>query len=224
MKTFATLTALTAAGLLASASFAVPTAISLDNADFETTDPDDTPYNVGDGLDQWGPSGAQADHASFSKPNNAGLGSFFGYYTPGTEFVVQATGVTIQPLTEYTFSSFAMGGGNDTGDVGYVLAYINDTADLSDGLDVSDFTVLETQTYTVDGAWAAYAGVAGVAGTLDAASIGKELVVGLGPSGNTDDIWFDSASATFEVIPEPASIALLGAGAAFLGMRRRSVA
>lgn len=180
--------------------------IPLFNAGFEA--PDQTNFGVGNALDGWGPNGGYANHPGFAKPNNGTLGTGFGFYTPQGELVLQATGVTIQPGIDYTFASWAQGGGDDIGNVGFVLAY-------DDG---GTPTVFATQDYAVGNAWADLAGVTSAA---PAAAYGKELLVGWGPnlSQTTSDIWFDQGRASY--IPEPTSIALLGLGGLMMLRRRR---
>lgn len=218
MKT-ATLLTVVAASTTLFAGSALAAPISLNNAGFEA--PDQSPVAVGGDLDDWGPNGGYANHAGFAKPNNGTLGAGFAFYTPVGEAVLQATGVTITAGNIYSFSSWATGGGNGTGNVGFVLAYDNGTGDVSDGVSAGEYTIFATADGVTDGTWQSFAGVSAV-GTPDA--LGKELLVGWGPNliASPDDIWFDQASASVEVIPEPGSLALIGLGGLALLRRRRA--
>ncbi|MFI4860818.1 MAG: PEP-CTERM sorting domain-containing protein [Phycisphaerales bacterium JB063] len=210
--------ALTTAAALLAASAVSAAPIALSNAGFEA--PDQSPVAVGGDLDDWGPNGGFADHAGFARPNNGSLGAGFGFYTPSGEAVLQATGITITAGNIYSFSSWATGGSNGTGNVGFVLAYDNGTGDISDGISAGEYTIFATADGITDDTWQSFAGVSAV-GTADA--LGNELLVGWGPNlaADPDDIWFDQASASVDVVPEPGSLALLGLGGLALIRRRR---
>jgi hypothetical protein len=209
--------ALTTAAALFAASSAVAAPIALSNAGLET--------NSGGqftSLDDWSPSGAWALHSGFANAGyTASMGNNFGYYSAGTEYVLQETGVTIAAGTNYSVNLGAVtGGGNDTGTVAYVLAYVNAGADLSDGIDIGEFTVFASATQVVGDPWVAGTGVTS---TATGAAIGQELLVGLGSGaeGGDNDIWFDNFTADASPVPEPGSLALIGLGGLALLRRRR---
>lgn len=184
-------------------------AITLNNADIESGPP--TLFGP---IADWGPNGGVADHASFARPNNGTLGSYFGYYSAGTtETVGQLTSELIQPGFTYTFSAWAQGGGDDVGTVPLQIGYAATTGDLT------SFVELATQTFDVLSDWESLAGVTYVASGAGP-ELGKELIVRLGDASanGVGDIWFDNFSAS--VVPEPASLVLALFGAAAI-LRRR---
>lgn len=199
---------LMASGLLVSSAMAAP--ISLANADIET--------NVSGkfgAIANWGPNGGWADHASFARPNNGTLGVNFGFYSAGTtEKVGQLTSEIIQANMVYNFKSWAQGGGDDTGTVPYQIGYA-----ATDG-DLASFVPLATATYEVGQSWVETAGVTYATGAAGP-EIGKQLIVRLGDgaAGGVGDIWFDNFSAS--VVPEPATLTLLGIAGLALVRRRR---
>jgi hypothetical protein len=165
----------------------------------------------------WLPNGGWADHASFAKPGNAGLGLNFGFYTVGTtETVGQVTSEIIAPNMVYKFWGFAQGGGNDAGTVPYQIGYAAVAGNLA------SFVLLNSSDVVTGGSWAENTGVTYTTGAAGV-EIGKELIVRLGSgSGTATDIWFDNFQATAtSAVPEPATIAVLGLGIAFLARRKR---
>lgn len=211
--------ALTTAAALFAATSAVAAPIALTNAGLETN----ASAQFGS-IDDWGPNGGWGLHSGFANPGyNAGtMGNNFGFYSAGTaEYVLQATGVTIAAGTNYSVNLGAVtGGGNDTGTVAYVLAYVNPGEDVSDGVDPGEFTVFASATQVVGDPWVAGTGLTS---TATGAAIGQELLVGLGSGaeGGDNDIWFDNFTADASPVPEPGSLALIGLGGLALLRRRR---
>lgn len=122
------------------------------------------------------------------------LGSRFGYYSAGTsETVGQVLGERFAPNTTYTFKSWAIGGGNNTGVVPYQIGY------AATGNNLGTFVHLKTSTRSVTGnsSWTETAGVTyttGSSGTL----IGKQIIIRLGDgsAGGSSDIWYDNVTVT----------------------------
>lgn len=215
--------ALTTAAALFAATSAVAAPIALTNASFETQSGGEFTR-----TDSWGPNGSWATHAGQSARAgyNAGThGLNFAYMSAGTaEYVLQATGVTIASGTNYTFNAgIITGGGNGEGTAAYVLAYVNDGADLSDGLQGGEFTVFASSTQNLDAAGTSWVAGTGVTSSAAGAAIGRELVVGFGSGaeGGANDIWFDALTADASPVPEPGSLALIGLGGLALLRRRR---
>ncbi|KAA0217415.1 MAG: hypothetical protein DYG94_00650 [Leptolyngbya sp. PLA3] len=163
-------------------------------------------------IDFWGPNGGWADHAGFARPGNAGLGLYFGFYSGGlTETVGQVSSMTFAAGQTYTFSSWATGGGNDTGVISYEIGY-----DGGGG----NFVQLAVATYDLTGLgmWVQTAGVSHAVGS-GGAEIGRNIWVRLGDgtTGSSDDIWFDNLT----LVPSPGAMATLALGGLALARRRR---
>jgi hypothetical protein len=198
---------LLAGGLLTTGVVATP--ITLTNADIESN----ASPQFG-AIAAWGPNGGWALHSGFARPNNESLGLNFGFYSAGTtETVGQLTGELIQANMLYNFKSWAQGGGDNTGVIPYQIGYA-----AVDG-DLASFVLLATTTYAVGEAWAEIAGVTYATGA-EGPEIGKQLIVRLGDGsvGGDGDIWFDNFSAS--VVPEPATLMLLGL-AGLTALRRK---
>lgn len=156
----------------------------------------------------WSPNGGWALHSGFMRPGNESLGNNFGFYSAGTtETVGQLTGHMILPDTIYRFWSFAQGGGNNTGTLPYQIGYA-----AVDG-NLASFVELATATYEMGEPWIERDGVTWVS-PLSGDPIGRELIVRLGgaAAGGANDIWFDNFQATYEPVPEPATLGVLAAG------------
>lgn len=195
-------------------SSSAQTMISLTNGDIENN----TTGQFG-AIAGWGPNGGWAAHSGFARPGNETLGANFGFYSAGlTETVGQVTSHIILPQTTYRFWSFAQGGGDDTGTIPYQIGYAATTGNLS------SFTPLATATVVLGNPWVETAGVTYTTGT-SGAEIGKELVVrlGSGADGGSSDVWFDNVQASYDPVPEPATMATLGLGALVLLRKRRKV-
>lgn len=189
------------------------TGISLDNADIESSTGGEF-----SSIDDWGPNGSWAYHASFPKPNNGSLGDKFGYYSAGsTETVGQLTGEIISADTIYDFWSWAIGGGDDTGTIPYQIGYADTVGDITSFVLLANNAVVVTG----NGQWLETAGVSYTTGAAGP-ELGKELIVRLGDAsaGGDSDIWFDNFQATATPVPEPGLIAVI-AFAALLGLRRK---
>lgn len=160
----------------------------------------------------WGPNGGWADHATFARPGNGGLGLYFGFYSGGlTETVGQISSMTYQAGQTYTFASWATGGGNDTGVISYEIGY--------DGGSGS-FVQLAVATYDLTGLgmWVQTNGVSYTVGS-GGNEIGRNIWVRLGDgtTGSSNDIWFDN----FSLVPTPGAMATLALGGLTLTRRRR---
>ncbi|MBX3321680.1 MAG: hypothetical protein KF757_01685 [Phycisphaeraceae bacterium] len=180
----------------------------LQNADFENNT-----TNMFGRPDFWTPNGGWADHASFARPGNASLGLYFAFYSGGAaETMGQVSNLIYQAGNTYTFSSWATGGGNDTGVVSYEIGY-------DDGL--GNFIRLAVETYELTGL-GMWIQTAGVSHTVDDGSdeIGRNVWVRFGNanSGSSSDLWLDNVT----LIPAPGALAVLGLGLAGLARRRRA--
>lgn len=163
-------------------------------------------------IDFWGPNGGWADHAGFSRPGNAGLGLYFGFYSGGlSETVGQVTSMTYQAGQTYIFSSWAIGGGNDTGVISYEIGYAGGGG---------AFVQLAVATYDLTGLgmWVQTDGVSYTVGS-GGNEIGQNIWVRLGDgtTGSSNDIWFDNLS----LVPSPGAMVTLALGGLALARRRR---
>jgi hypothetical protein len=172
-------------------------------------------------LTDWGPNGAQADHANFARGNNATLGDFFGYYDArGVEFVGQLASVTFQANTIYNFSSWLNDGSANGGHAGLQIGYLTDDADPE------SFVMLGEAGYEfdifADADWVFFDGVTyqtGFSGTELGQTVYVRYATFTGAT-NLGDVWFDNASRTASVIPAPGTVGLAAAGG-LLALRRR---
>ena len=165
-------------------------------------------------IDDWGPSGGWADHATFTigqgRLYDPSLLDAFGFYSVNNdESVGQLTSTLIAANTDYSFTSWGQGGGNDVGEMIYEIGY-------ADG--AGDFALLASATSPVGREWELQPGASYTSGATGP-EIGQPLWVRLGP-GNpgtpAEDVWFDNFVAT----PEPASLLLIGLGALAIIRRR----
>lgn len=159
--------------------------------------------------------GGWTTHAGFPAPNNESLGEKFGFWSANADQVLgQVATLTFEPETTYTFASWAIGGGNQTGKIPYEIGYLSGGTSIA-----TDFVALATNVIDVTGQmqWEPQAGVTYATGAAGP-EIGLDVVVRLGGmnQGGDSDIWFDNVSLT----PEPASLALLAMGALAV-LRRR---
>lgn len=159
--------------------------------------------------------GGWADHVGFAKPNNETLGEKFAFWSANLNQIMgQVSSLTFAPGQTYTFTSWAIGGGNDTGVIPYQIGY------LAGGTSVAtNFVPLATQTHllTGQGGWALQPGVSYTTGS-GGPEMGLPVVVRFGGvnQGGDSDVWVDNATLT----PEPASLALMLIGGLAL-LRRR---
>jgi hypothetical protein len=199
---------ITALCAIAVTSSLIAAPIPLANPGFETNS--SAMFGVPDG---WGPNGGWADHAGFAKPGYVALlqTNFCFMSAGGTETVEQSVpqGNVFEASKIYTFWSYAMGGGDDVGEIVYQIGYTNETG----------FVALATDTAVLDGTWTATPGVTYNTGA-SGPELGETIAVrfGDGAGGGSSDVWFDYAQ--LDVVPEPAAIGLL-ALAAGLFIRRR---
>jgi len=184
------------------------------NGGFEVDD-----VRGGGGVAPWSGTGESYLHADAPKPNRDTLGVAFGYYTPrdlnNEALFRQMTTELYEAGKQYTFSSWAIGGGDNLGTAIYQLGY----------MDGAGFVALATQTYNMTATeWLPYAGVT-LAIDANSAGLGKALTVQFGPGSaapsgsDLSDVWVDQAKV--EVVPEPATMIALGAGLLGLARRRR---
>lgn len=201
------------ASALSGASLADP--LALVNADIENN----ASGQFGT-IDGWGPNGGWAFHSGFPAPGNGGLGDEFGFYSAGLlETVGQiVAGHSIQANTTYRFWGWVYTGSDGLGTVPFQLGYAATDDDLA------SFVALATNAINIDAAasWAEVDGVTYTTGD-SGAELGRQLIVrfGAGADGGATDIWFDNLQASAEVVPEPATIAALGLGAAAMLRKRR---
>ena len=171
--------------------------IPLDNGGFETGS-----------IAPWGPNGGVVAHASYVKPGYVpALETYFSYMSAqGTETVGQSVpgGEPFEASKVYMFWSYAIGGGNDTGEIVYQIGYTNETG----------FVALATDSAVVAGTWIETAGVTYGTGATGP-ELGQTIAVRFGdgvdgPPGDSD-VWMDVAK--LDVVPEPAvlgAFALIG--------------
>jgi hypothetical protein len=164
--------------------------------------------------------GGWADHAGFAAANNETLGELFIFYSAGTtEIMGQISSLTFEAGNPYKFTSWAATGGDGLGAIPYQIGYMGppqgDLPDIS-----TDFVELATNVVNIDGqdGWALQEGVT-YTPTAGGPEIGENIVVrfGNGDDGGATDIWIDNQMLF--IVPEPASLGLLGLGGLLL--RRR---
>jgi len=183
----------------------IATPISLTNPGFEVnTSPK---FGVPDG---WGPNGGWADHAGFAKPGYvAAMQTNFCFMSAQTAEIV---GQSVPPVGVfeankiYKFWSYAMGGGDDVGEIAYEIGYTNESG---------GFITLAGDTALLDGTWVETAGVTYNAGA-SGPELGQAIAVRFGDGvgvPESSDVWFDVAQ--LDVVPEPATIGLLALLAGF---------
>jgi hypothetical protein len=194
---------------LAAATIVTAAPIPLANWGFETNST--AMYGSADG---WGPNGGWANHSGHSKPGYvAALELNFCFMSAQTTETVEQSvpqGNAFEASKIYTFWSYAMGGGDDVGEIAYQIGYTNETG----------FVALATDTAVLDGTWAETAGVTyntGATGPELGQTIAVRFGDGVGVPGSSD-VWFDNAQ--LDVVPEPTAIGLLTL-AAGLFIRRR---
>jgi len=166
------------------------------NAGFESNP---TPQFGGIGV--WTPGGAWAYHAQFAAPGNSGLGASFAYYAAGTtESFGQILTDRFAANTTYTFRSWAIGGGDRTGQVPYQIGYA-----AVDG-DISSFVPLATNVVNLTGntSWVETNGVSYTTGS-SGAEVGQQIIVRFGSSadGGSSDIWLDNVSVIAGTVAAP---------------------
>ncbi|HOA72570.1 MAG TPA: PEP-CTERM sorting domain-containing protein [Phycisphaerae bacterium] len=198
-------------GLLSLLLFVIPAQAQLLNADMEDQD-----SGIFGWVKNWSVTGGGwADHATFARANSETLGEKFAFWSANLDQILgQVSSWTFAPNTTYTFTSWAIGGGNDIGIVPYQIGYLEGGTNIA-----TNFVELATQTYDVtgQGGWALLPGVSYTTGS-DGPEIGQPIVVRFGGvnQGGDSDIWVDNASLT----PEPASLVLVLLGGLAV-LRRR---
>lgn len=199
--------------ILAAFAVAIPVQASLQNADMENQ-----PGAEFASCENWnfGMGGGWTTHASYPAANNGTLGEKFGFYSANLDQIMgQVSSLTFAPDTTYVFTSWAVGGGNDTGKLPYQIGYLEGGTSIG-----ADFVALATNIMDLDGQgqWLPQAGVSYTTGS-GGPEMGREVVVRFGGvnQGGDSDVWVDNVSLT----PEPASLLLLGLGGLLLARRRR---
>ncbi len=156
-------------------------------------------------------------HASFPVPNNAGLGSRFGFHAPNELKPLLDTGVSFAAFTEYQLASLAVLDNNSS--VNQVVYEI--------GYDDGGFQPLASQSYlaaTPAVGWTLTDGVTYETGAL-APEIGANILLRIytmdAGSGNGSAVWVDNATLDAMSVPEPSSLALLAVGLIGFSIARR---
>lgn len=181
-------------------------------------------------ADSWD-SSATADHASFVRPNNSGLGAQFAFLNgdpaDGRQWTLQvlstdtavpasaraASDATFADGVTYDFSGWAVDGSGDVGgEILFEIGYLTDLGDLS------SFQVLASNSYGVTDTWANYAGTSHTpAGGVEVGQAIAARIRAVDLTAGPDDIWFDEMTLT----PEPTSLVLLTLMGGLM-LRRRS--
>ena len=167
----------------------------------------------------FGKGGGWADHAGFAAPNNETLGLNFGFYSQQLDQIMaQESSWVFEPNSTYVFRSWATAGGGGTETIPYQIGYLDGGSDLA-----LNYLDLATAYHNVSGggAWALQPGVTYTTGAAGP-ELGRNIVVRFGGvnqggAGSGGGSWIDNA----ELIPEPATVGLIGLGALALLRRRR---
>lgn len=203
-------------GLAAVLSIAVAANAALVNADMENQ-----PGGEFSTAEAWRETGGGwTTHAAFAAPNNGTLGEKFIFYSANVDQIMgQVSSLVFEANTPYLFTSWAIGGNNDTGAIPYQIGYLGPPVGDLPSI-ATDFVALATNVIDVtgQGQWDLQEGVSYMTGDAGA-ELGKNIVVRFGGvnQGGDSDIWVDNASLI--VVPEPASLVLLALGGLLL--RRR---
>jgi hypothetical protein len=158
------------------------------------------------GTDTWSLAIYSADGTQIYNSLTA-AGTFQGVSTGATDLLRTARGIAISPDESY------MAIARNDGDLDIVPLLPDGTPDLARGGIIDGFTVGIARDISFD-----------AAGNLYAMNSGDQVLRVFSPGGTTwaTTAW-DGSSYSFSVVPEPASLSLLGLGALGLLRRRRAV-
>lgn len=186
---------------------------AISNASFESTNGAGAFGGSFPQAADWDGDTGTATHAAFTYGNNGALGTRFVFFQPDLVQPTQTLADTFVPNMQYTFQGYGVDNGINNNDVRFEIGYDDGGFQFLAGatydLDNLDWTLLDGVTYST-----------GAGG----AEIGNAIVVRLVsvfvdvPASN-GGVFLDNVSLS--IVPEPASLAILGFGGLLLIRRRR---